>query len=161
VGSGWGTVPGRPQSAFAWTLPRIAPPTPGAGSVAEYLQACSNRLDDAAADEPRLVKDETPGLTWLGDVYSLVARDRFDAAIDILFRNVDALLLAGQFDRCDDLLRAIDLKRLDTNLLVGALSITLSAADKLPGRAHFVERVARHLESVAPGRVERLLVGLR
>jgi hypothetical protein len=107
------------------------------------------------------VKDETPDLTWLGDVYSLVARNRFDAAIDILFRNVDELLLTGQFNRCNDLLRAIDLGRLDTNLLVGTLSITVSAADKLPGRAHFVERVAKRLESMAPGRVERLLVGLR
>jgi hypothetical protein len=139
----------------------MAPSTPGVGSVAEYLQAFWKRLDDAAADEPRLAKDETPGLTWLGDVYSLVARDRFDAAIDILFRNVDALLLTGQFNRCNDLLRAIDPKRLDTNLLVGALSITVSAADKLPGRGHLVERVAKRLESVAPGRVERLLAGLR
>jgi hypothetical protein len=131
------------------------------GTRGTVVHVYADGAADRTADEPRLPRDESSSLTWLGDVYSLVAQGRFEAAIDVLFRNVDALLLAGQFSRCNELLRAIDLKRLDTNLLVGALSITVSAADRLPGRAHFVERVARQLEVLAPGRVERLLAGLR
>ena len=98
---------------------------------------------------------------WLNDVYSLVAADGPDDAIDVLFNNIDDMLLAGDFARCDDLLMVIDPKRLDTNLLVAALSITKAAAEKLPTRARFVQRVERRVGELAPERLESLLSGLR
>jgi len=98
---------------------------------------------------------------WLDEVYSLVARDHVDEAIDILFRNVDELLTAGAFDRCNDLLRTIDLKRLDTHLLVGLATITLPAASELSFRSALLARIETRLKLLAPERVDRLLAGLR
>jgi len=97
---------------------------------------------------------------WLGDVYSLVDRKRPDEAVDILFDHVDDLLIAGQFTKCDELLQTIDLKRLDANLIVAVLSITLAAAEHLPYRERLLVRVKERLSIIASGRVERLLSGL-
>ena len=64
---------------------------------------------------------------WLVDIYSWVNLKKFDIAIDILFEKIDDLLIDGQFDECNELLLAIDIKRLDHNLIVATLSITSAA----------------------------------
>jgi hypothetical protein len=96
----------------------------------------------------------------LTNIYLLVDQHRVDDATNILFERMDELLSAGKFQLCDDLLRSIDLQRLDTNLVVAVLSITLVAADHLPYRQRFVERAVQRLEHLAPERVDRLLDGL-
>lgn len=101
--------------------------------------------------------DVNADFRWLAELY---AEQRTDAAIDILFRRVDELLTAREFEVCNDLLRCIDLNRLDTNLTVAVLSITLAAAERLPYRQQFVWRVAEHLQDIAPERAARLLEGL-
>jgi hypothetical protein len=73
---------------------------------------------------------------------------------------MDELLAAGEFQRCDAVLKTIDPKRLDTNLLVAALSATKRAAGRLPARGAFIRRVRTRLEQLAPDRVDRLLAGL-
>ena len=77
---------------------------------------------------------------WLDDVYSLVQQKRQRKAVDILYEKVDDLLIAGEFKRCDELLRTIDLSRLDTNLIVSVLAMTKSAASDLPCRPNFLAR---------------------
>jgi hypothetical protein len=149
-----------------WTTcasPSIAPapttPTPGAGEAAAVLSKFSQMLNLTLSKPGELVPVNAP--RWLEDVYSHVDRADPESAVDILFSKVNAHLLAGEVDRCNELLRALDLKRVDTNSIVAALSITLAAADRLPYRKRFVERAARRLQELAPGRVERLLSGLR
>jgi hypothetical protein len=97
---------------------------------------------------------------WLIDIYILVVLDRSDEAIDVLFREVDGMLLAGEFERCDQFLQIVDLSRLDTELIVGVLSVTLKASDKLPSRAEFFRRVSERFRDLPTGRAAGLLRGL-
>lgn len=99
-------------------------------------------------------------LTWLVEVYSLVSRNDPDGAIDLLFAHLDDMLSEGEFRRCDTVLKTIDPKRLDSNLLVAALSATKRAAQLLPEREAFVRRARARLQDLAPDRAERLLAGL-
>ena len=98
---------------------------------------------------------------WLTDVYSKVDMAEPDDAIDVLFEQVDLLLEQERFATCNALLLAIDPKRLDTSLLIAALSITLPAAEHLPNRKQFSASVEERIRELAPERAERLLSGLR
>ena len=156
----WGrpTLPARP--AGPWN-PRLFPSTtPGVGSDAAYLREISTALyEDELEFVP--IQETVRNLAWLDEVYSLVARGSSDEATDILFEHIDNLLRAGEFGRCNDLFRTIDLKRFDSNLLIALLSITLPAAHELRDRPDLVRRVERRLAETAPDRVDRLLHGLR
>ena len=103
----------------------------------------------------------SPLPAWLAEIYGHVQRSQPDSAIDVLFAEFDDLLSGGDFAAADDVLTGLDLYRLDTSLLVGALSISAAASEHLPGRGRFVERVEARLQQLAPGRVERLMSGLR
>lgn len=100
-------------------------------------------------------------LAWVRDLYSLVGQGRHDDAIDVLFSTVNRMFVKGEFAKCDEALRAIDVARLDTNLLVGVLTSTLCAAEHLPSRNDVIHRVENRLRQLAPDRVERLLANLR
>lgn len=123
------------------------------GEVTELRQ----RLEQLEAKLLEVTQGSPNKFGWLSEVYKLTAEGRVNAAIDVLFENVDEL----NSDDCDQLLHAVDLNRLDTHLLVGLLSITLSRAADLTHRSKVVEMVERRLEEIAPDRVARLMVGLR
>ena len=146
-------------------LPASSAQTPLASNIPRYVRAVGELLlrPEAEAELPVPQVDEPASdqAAWLGEVYSLVAHGRIDAAIDIVFREFDSLFLRGRFDTSDGILRTIDLKRMDSNLTVAVLSVTLPAKSRLPNRARFLARAEARLSRVAPGRVERLLAGLR
>lgn len=97
---------------------------------------------------------------WLPQLYQLVAAGRTTKAIDLLFGKVDSLLCAGSFEEIDALLRTIEVDCLDTTLLVGVLSITVSAKNHLRDRAALAKRIEQRLKLLAPDRIDRLLTGL-
>lgn len=137
---------------------------PSAGNAGRHLRIVEQRNQRSEASEAHIEEEPviTPGvsLMWLDELYSLVARHDPDSAIDLLFANVDDLLSEGAFRRCDALLKTIDPKRLDSNLLVAALSATKRAAPLLHERPAFMRRVRTRLQELAPDRIERLLAGL-
>ena len=98
-----------------------------------------------------------PVPAWLEDVYTLCAQERTDAAIDVLFDNINQMLIAQDYSRCDCALQGIDLYRLDTHLLVAVLAITFSAAPHLSFRVHLLRRITERLRELAPDRVDRLI----
>lgn len=104
-------------------------------------------------------REESAG-RWLDDVYSLVDQGKSEQAVDLLYEHVDDLLLAEDFKRCDALLQTVDLKRLDSNLMVSLLTMTAPAKAALPYRASLLQRARKALETIAPGRADRLLMGL-
>lgn len=160
----WGGPPKRPANYARDLRSRLsASSTPGVGRDASYLQDITSQLwgEDGAIAETEFRKDTVSAPTWLDTVYSLVARGKPDDAIDVLFDRVDDLLIAGEFPRCNDLLHAVDLARLDIDLLVALLSITLRAAPHLPDRPWLVQRVEKRLREIAPDRIEGLMRGLR
>jgi len=97
---------------------------------------------------------------WLSDLYVMIKNGSTDKAIDLLIDEVDDLLSDGEFERCDDLMGLIDLDRLDVDLLVGVLSVTLGAAELLPSRPGLIEQVEERLEGLVPERVDALMEGL-
>lgn len=83
------------------------------------------------------------------------------AAISALFSAVDKAFSDGRFEEIDALLPQIDLEKLDSTLLVGVLSITLSAKDKLTNRPALFDAVAARIWKLRPEAYQNLLVGLK
>ena len=89
-------------------------------------------------------------------IYELVELNRLDAALDVLFNNVDSWLIAGDVDRAREFLKTLDVDRLGLTLVIGVLTITLPIKN-VSERQRFVE----YVEKNAPARAESLLRGLR
>jgi hypothetical protein len=104
-----------------------------------------------------MLQEPSDDSAWITDVYSLVARKCAEQAADLLFRKIDLQLRAAEFQVVDGWLRALDLKRLDSAILVAILGLTRPAAAQLKLRAAFVNAVRKRLLQVEPDRAERLL----
>lgn len=90
-----------------------------------------------------------------------VAESDIDAALDLAFRRIDEWLRASFFERCDHVLQRVDAGTFHEDLLVGLLTITFAAKDKLPARARFLERSALVLRKrLGEGEAARALNGL-
>jgi hypothetical protein len=85
-----------------------------------------------------------------------------DEQIDRLYRAVDGMFDAGQFDEVERLLDIVDVTRLSITLALGYLTITLMPLGvKNPARQRFAQRFRMHLDTIEPAdRVDRLLQGL-
>jgi hypothetical protein len=100
-------------------------------------------------------------MNWLNEFYELAKINKNDLGMDLLFDNVDEMLCDGKFKEVDDLLETMDLSILNTTLLIGLLSITSAAKNKLKNRASLVQRIEEIFKVTDPERVDRLLKGLR
>lgn len=110
---------------------------------------------------PFVTRDAILKFPWLVALYDLVLKGRSHDALDILFSDVNEMCKRGDFVACDQMFAVVELDRLDAILLVGFLSITFLAKDKLPSRPAFVSRVRTLLvHSEGEERTRRLLVGL-
>lgn len=83
-----------------------------------------------------------------------------DLDIDELYRRIDNKLLSGDFLGIDNEIALIDVEHTSTIMLIGWLSITLAAKEKLTKRNLFVNSVRQKLEKTDPKRVDALLSGL-
>jgi hypothetical protein len=97
---------------------------------------------------------------WLNLIYDFVENNLVDEAIDLLFTKINELLVNKKFECCNTLLKAIEIKRLNIDLLLGLLSITLSAANKLPFRKELILNIEKRIAELAPNRVRSLLKNL-
>ena len=94
--------------------------------------------------------------------YGLIADGKTDEALDLLFDLIDALLSAGQVGECNRILERIDVNALDVDTMIGLLSITLSAKERLVTRRDFLERVEAKLQLAhSAHELSELLNGLR
>jgi hypothetical protein len=114
------------------------------GSFVQHIDA-----DEVTAPSP-----------WLAQVYSYVKVGGIDDALDLICGHFDAVFDAGKFEDCDAELRSVDVTRLEENTLVGFLSFTLPAADKLPSRKDLFDRIEMQLYRLSCDRVKALLSGL-
>jgi len=114
-------------------------------------------------DLQRMVSHHTvaDALPWLEELYGLVSQKKLENAVALLFDQVDELLDAGDVAGCNKVLEAVELERLDSNLLIGVLSVTVPAAPHLPFRPTLVRQIEGILTRTDPERVERLMSGLR
>lgn len=119
------------------------------------------RVVDEPDDQSVKIRAISAAHPWLEEMYTFVSKKHYELAIDLLFEKVDHMLIEGQMRECDLLLQGIDLARLESNMLVGLLSVTLEAGDYLPYRRELFSRIEQIFTKTSPERVERLLVGLR
>lgn len=96
-------------------------------------------------------------MKWLNEIYTLVASNKIDDAMDVAFGNFDDLFRAGKFDEADKALDLIDLDKLDIQLMSGVMACTLPAKDKLLRRPAIIEKIRTRLTELVPKRVERLM----
>jgi len=99
-------------------------------------------------------------MNFLEEIYSLVAANNPNEAIDTLFTYIETLLANGRFDACNELLKQVNINKLDTNLMIGFLAITLKAKDKLPARKQLSHNIQHWLQCHEPKRNKSLMSGL-
>lgn len=93
--------------------------------------------------------------------YDLVAADEIDAALDVIYQEIDGMMCAGKRDEIDAVLRSSDVARLDGSVMLGFLAITLPYANRLNDRFAYFGRVKTRLESMhSPDEVAAMLHGL-
>jgi len=100
-------------------------------------------------------------LEWVEVAYSQVFQSNNEGAVDVIFDQLDQLLLDGDFLKCDEVLREIDVNLLNAHTIIAILSVTLRASKKLENRVDFVSRARQRLEEITPNRVDVLLLGLK
>ena len=93
----------------------------------------------------------------------MLGAGKLDAALDLVFDQIDDMLLLKRFPEVSQLLRLAPVQTLDTAILVGFLTITGPARDALrDARPAFVLRVREELEKRMPegGETGRVMKGL-
>jgi hypothetical protein len=83
-----------------------------------------------------------------------------DRALDDLYRRINDKLCAGDFSGVDTELGLVDIEQVNTVMLLGWLTITLEAKDKLTMRKNFAADVRKKLERIDYKRVNAQLSGL-
>ena len=98
----------------------------------------------------------------LEKILELCKENKIDQAIDILFYDIDTFLINDNFDAVDKYLFSMNLKEYPVDILIGFLTITLSARSKLAHRDLFLERVTFELKkrNIPSNDLEALLSGL-
>lgn len=97
----------------------------------------------------------------LDTIYEFTRRGAEEALLDFIYDRLDNLLLAGDFDTCDAILTEVNVARLDSVGMIGFLTITLPARQRLDAREGLVTRIRDALLQKRPGHeVDGLLQGL-
>ena len=99
------------------------------GAVLEKL---SERIESRSTDEQKTALDE-----FLQPVMQLERRGHIDAALDVLYDRMDALLKAKQFAAMDALLQQANVDSLSIDVILGLLTASLPARSRLPARSKF------------------------
>ena len=90
---------------------------------------------------------QTTAGSFLERANQLDKRGQTDAALDLIYDQVDALLRSGALARIDALLSGTDVRSLSPDVLLGLLTATLPARTKLRSRKAFFKKVETFLKS--------------
>lgn len=94
----------------------------------------------------------------------LVEAKEVDPALDYMFKQIDSMFTAGNFQLVDEILLAgIDYVNFRTHILIGMLAITRAAKEKLTHRPRYIE-MCEEVFKTRPAdkdRVDRLLKNVR
>lgn len=122
------------------------------GHAAEFeslLDACLSAVLNRSAS----------GAPFIEQAKQLDRRGHTDAALDLIYDQIDEKLLAGGFDEVDQILTSVLVADLSVDLLLALLTATLSAKKRLKQRAEFFEKVQQSLRD-RKELEDGLLVGL-
>lgn len=90
--------------------------------------------------------------------YIYAVNDR--TCLRIIFNEIDDLCLNGEFSEVDNILKEVDVTKLNISNMVAFLAITLQARNFLKERINYFKRVKSRLEEIDPERIDNLLKGL-
>lgn len=85
--------------------------------------------------------------------------DSIERELDFILATFDDLFCEGSFSRVNQILKSIEVDKLDTSILIGFLSFSCCARDELEFYDSFVSLVEEHLKVIEPDRWERLMRG--
>lgn len=114
-----------------------------------------NLPDPSTPDATPLVEE----LSLLARVADLESEDKTKAALREIYRYFNDAFKAGEFGKCDAILRDCDVEKFGVSVLIGFLTASLPAGPRLPSRAPLFYRVRDEFQR--RGRTEEgLLSGL-
>jgi hypothetical protein len=121
----------------------------------------SRQIESGGTAATSVVKPvANPNPAWFEDIYHSVGNNRSREGLLTLYREVNRILNAGEFDKALITVRSIDIKKLDATLTVGILTCLFPARDKLSDWSSLYRKVRERLQEIAPLRVSSLLSGL-
>jgi hypothetical protein len=95
-------------------------------------------------------------------LYAYCRAEDPDAALDLMLDVFDEVIESGDLTRCDELLRGVDLKKVDLAVALGFLSATTAVKRTLPYRDELLRRVRdRFLLERDANETDRLLAPFR
>lgn len=98
---------------------------------------------------------------WISEVIRLSEIGKEDESLDVIFDNIDEMLLQGRFDDCDSAVSSILIRKFSNAQLITVLTATLPAKPKLGSRREIVRRIRSELsERTSPAVANALLRGL-
>jgi hypothetical protein len=90
--------------------------------------------------------------------HQFIAGER-TVSLDLIYDTIDNMLIIAEFEKVDQLLQEIDIHNTPTTLLIGVLTITLTACDQLSFRAEFFNSIQSELkqrDKLIPGMLDGL-----
>jgi len=128
------------------------------------LEAIPQRWLDALW-YPELIEEKTTKLLIdrRGDlevVYDLIEDSKLCEAADRIFNYVDDNFSEGKFDVVENMIREVDLERMEANTIVSLICITRDGQDHLPYWKELFESARARLTVLHPDRVDAMLAGL-
>lgn len=81
----------------------------------------------------------------LSRINNFLKQGDLGAVFDDMYDTFDEMIDAREFQKCDDILRAVEVEMYPLNVLLGFLTITLRARDNLPERHELYKRIYAHL----------------
>jgi hypothetical protein len=134
-------------------------------NLALFTQEVQRLLPQNVITKLILNMERTPHLSrqvrsFVDDAQRLASQGKIDAALDLIYDRADEMLLAGELEALDALIEGLDVEQLSVDVLLGVLTITLPAKDKLTTRKEFFESVQRSLTDRGEYK-EGLLTGLK
>jgi hypothetical protein len=98
-------------------------------------------------------------IAWIDTSVDLFRAGKKEESLDVIFDNLDEMLLGLKFAECDALLQEIPIGELSNAQLLTVLTATVAAKESLPRRNIFVDRVKSVLNKRRAD-APRLLAGL-
>ena len=109
--------------------------------------------------EPESATNEPTKGSFLESARRLESLGHIDKALDMVYGHFDSLLRAGDYQRVDSLLASVDPKAFGTDLLLGFLTITLPAKERLASRGRLFGSIEQELRARGDWE-DNLLAGL-
>lgn len=94
-----------------------------------------------------LSKEILCGASWLLKASELDKAGNCDEALDVIYDNVDNLLTEGNFSEINKILGMVDITGLSDDVILGILTSTLPARDRLENREYFFQIAKKYMLS--------------